>query len=152
MAQAPVVKKPTDWPAALSRPGPTLFIRGQSLLSTAGWWKESPPTLVNDGNCRWRAAPTAYDGGLTTPSPKGPLMKLPDIVFPTKFKIDGLTFEVASYHQLTHQQAANVAMHCFQSKNWAKAARSRTHRLLWAGDEATTALLPQVQLPAPKAK
>lgn len=98
------MKKPTDWPTALSRPGPTLFIRGQSPLSTAGWWKESPPTLVKDGNCiwwarsagaqwlvadrrpmrqwgsttparYWRAAPTAYDGGLTTPSPKGPPMK-----------------------------------------------------------------------------
>ena len=78
-------KKPTGPPQAFRAldKGP-LLIRGRPALDTPGWWEPSPRNPFEGGNCKWRAAQTAYDGGLTTPPfPKRPPMNTEESTTPS---------------------------------------------------------------------
>lgn len=68
-------------------------------------------------------------------------MKLPDIIHPTKFKINGYTFQVAAYVPLTDAQAAKIAMHGYRSRKWLKKDLKKVHTQMWTGDQETLALL-----------
>lgn len=68
-------------------------------------------------------------------------MKLPDIVHPKSFLINGCTIQVASYMTLTDAQAAKIAMHAYRSRKWTKKDLKKIHRQYWTGDHDALALL-----------
>lgn len=68
-------------------------------------------------------------------------MKLPNIVHPKQFLINGYTIQVASYMVLTDAQAAKIAMHGFRSRKWLKKDLKKVHNHLWFGDQQALALL-----------
>lgn len=68
-------------------------------------------------------------------------MKLPDIVHPKRFTVNGFTIEVAAYVVLTDAQAAKIAMHGYRSRKWLKKDMKKVHRQYWTGDADSLALL-----------
>lgn len=68
-------------------------------------------------------------------------MKLPDIVHPTTFKINGYTIRVAAYMKLTDAQAAKIAMHAYRSRKWLKKDLKKVHTQMWTGDHEALAML-----------
>ena len=68
-------------------------------------------------------------------------MKLPNIVHPKNFTVNGYTIQAASYMALTDQQAATIAMHCYKSRKWLKKDLKRVHRQMWLGDQDSLAML-----------
>ena len=68
-------------------------------------------------------------------------MKLPGIVHPTVFTINGYKIQVAAYITLTDAQAAKIAMHCYRSRKWLKKDLKKLHTQLWAGDQDSLGLL-----------
>ena len=68
-------------------------------------------------------------------------MKLPDIIHPKTFVINGYTLRVATYIPVTDQQAAKIAMHAFRARKWLKKDLKKVHTTLWTGDQDSLALL-----------
>lgn len=68
-------------------------------------------------------------------------MKLPDIVHPKKFTINGYTIQVASYMTLTDAQAQKIAIHAFRSRKWLKKDAKKIHTQMWIGDHEALAML-----------
>ncbi len=75
------------------------------------------------------------------PLPKSKPMKLPDILHPKKFIVNGYTIQVASYMALTDAQAAKIAMHCYRSRKWLKKDLKKVFVQYWSGDADSLALL-----------
>lgn len=68
-------------------------------------------------------------------------MKLPDIIHPKSFLINGYTIRVMSYMTLTDQQAAKIAMHCYRSRKWLKKDLKKVHTQMWIGNQEDLAML-----------
>lgn len=72
---------------------------------------------------------------------EGSRVKLPNIIHPKKFLINGYTIRVAAYMALTDAQAVKIAMHSFRSRKWLKKDLKKVHTLHWMGDSAALAML-----------
>lgn len=68
-------------------------------------------------------------------------MKLPNIVHPKRFLVNGYTIEVVAYMTLTDAQAAKIATHGYRSRKWTKKDQKLVHRQFWTGDAESLALL-----------
>ena len=68
-------------------------------------------------------------------------MKLPDVIHPKRFRINGYVIGVATYFPITDQQAAKIAMLAFRSRKWTKKDLKKEHIQLWTGDRDALALL-----------
>ena len=57
-------------------------------------------------------------------------MKLPEVVHPKSFNINGYIFEIVSYIQLTDDQAAKIATHYFDTHSFKKKDRGTLFRVV----------------------
>lgn len=68
-------------------------------------------------------------------------MKLPNVVHPKRFTINGYTLAVATYFPVTDEQAARIALHSFRARRWLKKDIKKLHTVTWTGDQESLALL-----------
>ena len=68
-------------------------------------------------------------------------MKLPDVIHPKRFSVNGYTIGVATYFPISDQQAAKIALMTLRSRRWTKKDQKKVHLQYWTGDKEALALL-----------